>query len=94
MRPASLCLLLIVAACTPINLAQLQENNLAYVFCTQGEGPPMTGGGYVVVIGVKQGFEGQIAVQDQCKVMVDHYLPYKEKVTEWAAEQRQKKGTF
>lgn len=76
---------LLIGACSPVllpEIRELQANDLGYVACIEGSGPPMTGQGHVLLIGLKKGFEGIIMVKAGCEVAVDHYLPYREKVEE------------
>lgn len=63
-------------------IGELEKNNLGYVVCVKGSGPPLTGRGDVVVVGLKQGFQGIIMVKDGCEIAVDQYLPYRDKVEE------------
>ena len=77
-------LALALSGCAPgliaTDIKDLQLNDLGYVLCIDGSGPPLTGQGHILVIGLKKGFEGQILVKENCQVAVDHYLPYREKV--------------
>lgn len=77
-----LILALFLSGCSAAHISAMQQSDLAYAYCIQGNGPPLTGGGYIVAIGIKKEFQGIIAVQEGCQVMVDHYVPKKEQLEE------------